>query len=107
MQRHATPYLLLLPLLALLALAHPKRPQLPAPQIRGWEYRVVGLEDLHDTTLSHLREALEEKGSLLERALAPLKGYSKKTEDLLNELGQEGWELVHYSQTSMILKRPR
>lgn len=80
--------------------------QEPAPAGGAWEYKVVGLDELHNTTLEHLKDAIKKKGGLLDRAKAPLDGLAEKSEAMLNELGAEGWELVHYSNTSMILKRP-
>lgn len=72
-----------------------------------WEYRVVGLTDLHSSTLDYLKGALTEKeGGLLGLAKAADDQLAAKTQDLLNSLGAEGWELIHYSSTSLILMRP-
>jgi len=76
------------------------------PAREAWEYKVVGLDELHDSTLEHLKEAIKQGGGLLDRAKAPLDGLAEKSEAMLNELGTEGWDLVHYSNTSMVLKRP-
>lgn len=78
----------------------------PSPHdVPRWEYEVVGLVELHGTTLDYLKEALEGEG-LLGKARKADEQLARKTEDLLDELGAEGWELVHVDSSSMILKRP-
>ena len=95
-------------LLAASLVPHARAIQDPVPDAAPgrWEYKVVGLDELHDSTLEHLKEAIKQGGGLLDRAKAPLDGLAEKSEAMLNELGAEGWDLVHYSNTSMVLKRP-
>ncbi len=70
------------------------------------EYKVVPMSDIHSSTLDYLKGALgESEGGILGLAKAADDQLAKKTEDLLNELGAEGWELLHYSKTSLILMR--
>ena len=70
------------------------------------EYKMVPMSDIHASTLDYLKGALgESQGGILGLAKAADDQLAKKTEDLLNELGAEGWELLHYSKTSMILMR--
>ncbi|MCP3915332.1 MAG: hypothetical protein GY711_07235 [bacterium] len=66
-----------------------------------WEYRVVGIAELHGKGLEYLKKALDDaqgSESLMEGLLGVAKGadeqLAKKSEDLLNSLGAEGWELV-------------
>ncbi len=70
------------------------------------EYKMVPMSDIHSSTLEYLKDALgESEGGILGLAKAADDQLAKKTEDLLNELGAEGWELLHYSKTSLILMR--
>ncbi len=70
-----------------------------------WEYKVVGMVDMHESTLDYLKGALTAEGGPIGKAKAADEQMAQKTEDLLNELGAEGWELVHYTRTSLIMKR--
>ncbi len=78
-----------------------------------WEYKVVGLTEVHGRALEYLGRALEggdEDAGLYEGLLGLAKRaddkLAQKNEDLLNELGGEGWELVDYHVRHMIFKRP-
>ncbi len=72
-----------------------------------WEYRVVGIVELHGSTLDYLKDALEEhEGGIVGFSKALDAQLHQKTEDLLNELGAEGWELIQIDSTSVVLKRP-
>jgi len=71
-----------------------------------WEYKVVGLTEMHKSALDYLTGAWKEKGTIAEKLKATDEQMAQKTEDLLNELGAEGWELLHHSNTVMVLKRP-
>jgi hypothetical protein len=96
--------------LVLLALALPLtragQEPAPGPALQRWDYKVVGLGELHGSTLDYLKGALTEDGGLLDKVKAADDQLARKTEDLLDELGAEGWELLHYSKTSLILMRP-
>lgn len=71
-----------------------------------WEYKVVGMVDRHGSTLSYLKRAIEGERNPLEIAKGVDEQVAQKTEDLLNELGAEGWELQHFAEWALILKRP-
>ena len=81
----------------------------PSIEPTTWEYKVVGLAEIHSKTLEYLKEAWEgDDGtsgllSLPGRADAKM---AQKREDILNELGREGWELVDHDVHTLILKRP-
>ena len=94
--------------LAALALASSLLPlSLPAdpPSNTAWAYRVVDIAGLHGSTLDFLKEALTGEEGLLEKALATDEQLARKTEDLLDGFGADGWDLVHITTTQMILKR--
>ena len=94
--------------LAALALASSLLPiSIPAdsPSNTAWEYKVVGIAGLHGSTLDYLKEALKGDEGLLDKALATDEQLARKTEDLLDGFGAEGWDLVHITSTQMILKR--
>ncbi len=87
-------------------------PDATADHVR-WEYKVVGLTEIHGRALEYLGQALEggdEDAGLYEGLLGLAKRaddkLAQKNEDLLNELGSEGWELIDYHVRHMILKRP-
>jgi len=70
------------------------------------EYKVVPMSDIHARTLDYVLESQEEnEGGILGLFKSVDDQLAKKTEDLLNEMGAEGWELLHYSKTSLILMR--
>ena len=75
----------------------------------NWEYKVVGLLEIHGNTLNYLEGILDNaERSLKGLAEATEAQLTAKTEDLLNQLGKDGWELEHYDpKRSMIFKRPR
>lgn len=79
----------------------------PAPAPPAWEYKVVGLVDRHGKTLDYLKRAVDEGRGVLGVAREVDAEIARKTEDLLNELGAEGWKLAHLSETALILERPR
>ena len=70
------------------------------------EYKVVPMSDIHARTLDYVLDSQEEnEGGILGLFKSVDDQLAKKTEDLLNEMGAEGWELLHYSKTSLILMR--
>lgn len=69
-----------------------------------FEYKAVGMVDMHGDALDYLKGALGEDG-LLGKAKKADEQWAKKTEDLCNELGAEGWELAHATGSMMIFKR--
>lgn len=74
----------------------------------AWEYKVVGMADLHSSTLDYLKSALDrDEGGFLGMAKAADEELAQQTEDVLNEYGAEGWELLEISGVSAIFKRPR
>ena len=80
--------------------------QLTSPARTRWEYKVVGMVERHGSTLSYLRRALDGDTNPLDLAKGVDEQVALKTEDLLNELGAEGWELEHFADWALILKRP-
>ncbi len=78
----------------------------PATTPPTFEYKVVPMSEIHGRTLAYLKEApSESKGGILGLFKSLDDQLAKKTEDHLNELGAEGWELLHKSNTSLILMR--
>ena len=89
--------------------------QEPSSEYSGplWEYKVVGMTEIHGRSLDYLMDALEggdeDEGlaqGLMRLAKRADDQMAKKSEDLLNELGREGWELVESEVKHLILKRP-
>lgn len=93
---------------SLLPLSLPADPHqdIPVASSPAWDYKVVGIAGLHGSTLDYLKEALTGEDGLLDKALAADEQMARKTEDLLDGLGAEGWDLVHITSTQVILKRP-
>ena len=93
---------------ALLALAAPfaLARQEVSPPSDLWEYRAVGVSELYGSTLEYLKGAIGKAEGILGAAKAADDQLVAKTQDLLNELGAEGWELAHYSNNMVIMKRP-
>ena len=60
----------------------------------------------HGSTLTYLKQAIGGERNPLEIAKGVDEQVAQKTEDLLNELGAEGWELEHFAEWALILKRP-
>lgn len=77
------------------------------PDFQQWEYKIVSMAEIHGSTLDYLKDALDNarNGSLFDKAVEADVQLGQKTEDLLNVLGEEGWDLVEYGSTMIILKR--
>lgn len=71
-----------------------------------WEYRVVSMIERHGSTLTYLKQAIGGERNPLEIAKGVDEQVAQKTEDLLNELGADGWELEHFADWALIFKRP-
>lgn len=99
-------FLLVLAAWAMTAIAGRAQEPAPAPGF-AWEYKVVGLVDRHEKVLSYLKRAVEDGEGLLGVAREVDAELAQKTEDLLNELGADGWELIQVDATGLVLKRPR
>jgi hypothetical protein len=75
-----------------------------------WDYKVVGLTDIHAGALETAKAILDEAKSakdLLDFGKKTDAQLVEKTETVLDELGAEGWELIEYRGNVMIFKKPR
>jgi len=75
----------------------------------AWDYKVVGLTDIHAGALDTAKAILDEAKSakdLLDFGKKTDAQLVEKTEKVLDEMGADGWELVEYRGNVMIFKKP-
>ncbi|MDA1265236.1 MAG: hypothetical protein O2816_09185 [Planctomycetota bacterium] len=87
-----------------LAKAQAAAPQDPAPS--AWEYKVVGVTDIHGSTLGNLKDAVTKGTGVLDKLKSTDEELAQSIEDVLNEHGQDGWEMIHATKATLIFKRP-
>lgn len=80
--------------------------QLTSPARTAWEYKVVTMAERHGDAMDYLKRAFEDGGNPLGMAARVDEQIAQKTQDLLNEHGQDGWELEHFADWALIFKRP-
>lgn len=80
--------------------------QLTSPARTAWEYKVVSMVERHGDAMDYLKRAFEDGGNPLGMAAKVDEQLAQKTQDLLNEHGQDGWELEHFADWALIFKRP-
>lgn len=89
---------------------HPAATDEAPPGTSHWEYKVIGLADIHGDSLDYVKRVLNDEKGKRESLLSMVKNtdeqFAQKTEDVLNEWGQKGWELEWFSQKMIVFKRP-
>tara|TARA_R110002126_G_scaffold23750_20_gene83045 strand:+ start:23141 stop:23500 length:360 start_codon:yes stop_codon:yes gene_type:complete len=74
-----------------------------------WDYKVVGLTDIHAGAIDTAKAILDEAKSakdLLDFGKKTDAQLVEKTEKVLDEMGADGWELIEYRGNVMIFKKP-
>ena len=71
-----------------------------------WDYKVVGLTDIHAGAIDTAKAILDEAKSAKDFGKKTDAQLVEKTEKVLDEMGADGWELIEYRGNVMIFKKP-
>ena len=77
----------------------------PSPPATVWEYEVVGVTDIHGSTVGNLADAIKSGKGILDKAKSTDEELAQSIEDVLDTYGQDGWELVTATKAQLIFKR--